>query len=290
MNSGPALVQTLFLAAFGFFGYGPVQDHSEFISTRLADDGRTVVFTLHQFAYQSATGWRAFPDGGVPRYVKDVNLAGTYDLQTHRVRTLRRQKNSQWQPGDGLFTIHAINGTKALLVQGGQLRGTFKLDTKYVLVDIQSGKCAELDLRSDLGKHGREPGEIYLVDSTGTLVFVTRALQQPKIGSAVDRSVEVPEIWVRMPGGAYLKAANSAHYERTLNGEVIYWEPSTRLFMAFSIATGRTHPLPGYKVPGYQDITHGVILSPDHRGLQVGQKVSGNWIYRPLELKLDAIK
>jgi hypothetical protein len=77
---------------------------------------------------------RRFPDGGKPKYVTDANLPGTFDLQTRKIRILRREKNSHWQPGSGLFTIHATKGYNALISQGGQLRESFKLEIKYVLV------------------------------------------------------------------------------------------------------------------------------------------------------------
>ena len=126
MQSVDTLVPTVVLALFAWFGYGPAQDHTEFVSAGLLDDGRTVLFTLHQLMYQPATGWRAFPDGGTPRYLKDVNTLGTYDIQTHAARTLHRERNTRWQPGGGSLTIHGFEGTKALISQSGQLRGSLK--------------------------------------------------------------------------------------------------------------------------------------------------------------------
>src|SRR5436190_17538388 len=196
MTQPPPLLATLLFASLAFFGYGPVQDHTEFVSARLADDHHTVLFTLHQFAYRSAIGWRAFPDGGIPHYVKDVNILAAYDLQGRTIRTFRRQRNSEWQPGSGLFTVHSISGSKALISQGGQLRGTFTLGVRYVLLDLKSGKCVDLDLKSDLAKYGSDSGQIYLVDASGTLVFVTLSLAEAKDSGAIRNSASVPEIWV----------------------------------------------------------------------------------------------
>ena len=173
-------ISTLLLLTSCHLGYGPLQDQSKFVSARLADDKRTVLFSFHRFAYRAATGWRAFPDGGIPKYVTDINLLGTYDLQTRKIKILRREKNSQWQPGSGLFTIHSANGSKALISQGGQLRGPFKLGVKYVLLDFQRGDATDIDLKSDLAQRGRDTGQIYLVDGDGTLVFVTLSLEEAK--------------------------------------------------------------------------------------------------------------
>jgi hypothetical protein len=222
--------------------------------------------------------------------VTDISLLGTCDLQTRKVKILRREKNSQWQPGSGLFTIHSTKGSKALISQGGQLRGPFKLGVKFVLVDFNLGKATDIDLKSDLARHGRDSGQIYLVDNDGTLVFVTLSVEESKASGAYRNNGPVPEIWIRTPGGDYAKAAISAHYEGTKNGEVIYWEPSTRDFMAFSITNRTTRKAPEFKVAGYQDVTRGVILSSDQKGLEFGVKVNGQWKYEPLSVAPGALR
>jgi hypothetical protein len=284
------IITVLFLMSSCEAGYGPPEDHSEFVSARLADDKHTVLFSFHHFVYRIATGLRAFPDGGVPDYVTDVTLLGIYDLQTLKLRILRREKNSEWMPGSGLFYIHSVKGSKALISRGGQLRGPFKLGIKYVLLDFESGTVVDLDLKSELTLRGRDSGFIYLVDSDGTLVFVTLSLHEAKDPGSYRNSALVPEIWVRTPGGEYIKAAASAHYQCTRSGEVIYWEPSTREFMAFSIADHRTRKAPEFKVPGYEDIDKSVGLSPDRKALESGVKVNGQWKYETLDLKPGLLK
>jgi hypothetical protein len=152
------------------------------------------------------------------------------------------------------------------------------------------GTATDLDLKSDLARLGRDTGEIYLVDTTGTLVFVTLSLEEAKDSSARRNNTLVPEIWVRTPGGDYMKAAISAHYQCVRNNEVIYWEPSTRDFMAFSIANRTTRKAPEFKVPDYKDVTEGVSLSSDRKTLEFGIKVDGQWKYKPLDLKLEVLK
>jgi hypothetical protein len=270
-------------------GYGPVQDHSEFVSAQLIPN-RRALFSFHRFAYRAAAGWRAFPDGGIPAYVADENVLGIYDLDTRKVDLLRRERNSTWQPGSGLFAIHAVKGTKALIAQGGQLRGPFQLGIRHLLVDFKKSQISELDLKSDLARRGRDLGQIYLADSEGTLVFITLSLDEARDPSAYRDGALVPEIWVRTPIGDYLKAAASAHYEKTLNGEVIYWEPTKREFMAFSIASREVHELPRYKVSGYADVREGVILSSDRKCLQFGVKVGDQWHYEATGLTAEMLR
>ena len=201
MNHILLAIVTLFLFASCDSGYGPRQDHSEFVSARLADDKRTVLFSFHRFVYRIATGWRAFPDGGIPDYVTDISFLGTFDHQTRQIRILRREKNSQWQPGHGLFYVHSTKGSKALISQGGQLRGPFKLGVKYLLIDFKQGSSTDLDLKSDLAKYGKDSGQIYLVDGDGTLVFVTLSLEEAKDSGAYRNTGLVPEIWIRTASG-----------------------------------------------------------------------------------------
>ncbi len=289
MNRILPAISMLLLLTSCHIGYGPLQDHSEFVSTRLADDNHIVLFSFHRFAYRAAAGWRAFPDGGIPDYVTDINLLGTYDLQTRETKILRREKNSQWQPGSGLFFVHSTKGSKLLISQGGQRRGSFELGVKYVLLDFKQGNATDLDLKSDLARFGRDSGQIYLVDGGGTLLFVTLSLEESKDSSAHRNGGLVPEIWVRTPSGDYVKAAVSAHYQCTRNGEVIYWEPSTRDFMAFSIAGRTTRKAQEFKVAGYEDVAKGVILSSNRKGLEFGVKVNGQWKYELLDLKLEEL-
>jgi len=290
MKSVLFAISALFLLASCNAGYGQLEDHSEFVSAQLAEDNHTIVFSAHNFAYRLAAGWRAFPDGGVPDYVTDVNLLGVYDLQTQDVKIIQRQRNEEWQPGSGLFTIHSMKGSKALISQGGQLRGPFRLGVKYLLLDFKADKTEVLNLKSDLAVRGRDLGYIYLVDTDGTLIFVTLSLEEAKDSNAYRNSALVPEIWARTPNGDYVKVAATAHYQCVRNNEVIYWEPTTRDFMAYSITNRTTRKAAEFKVAGYKDVDTGITLSSDRKALEIGVKVEGQWKYQRLELSLDLLK
>lgn len=290
MKSVLFAISALFLLTSCNAGYGPLEDHSEFVSAQLAEDNHTIVFSAHHFAYRLATGWRAFPDGGIPDYVTDINLLGVYDLQTRDVKIIQRQSNEEWQPGSGLFVIHSMKGSKALVSQGGQLRGPFRLGVKHLLLDFKADKTEVLNLKPDLARRGRDLGYIYLADTDGTLIFVTLSLKEAKDSNAYRNSALVPEIWVRTPSGEYVKVAATAHYQCVRNNEVIYWEPTTRDFMAYSITTRTTRKAAEFKVAGYKDIATGITLSSDRKALEIGVKVAGQWKYQRLELSLDLLK
>lgn len=272
------------------WGYGSLQDYSKFVSAKLLDDKKSILFTYHRYTYRPATGWRAFPDGGIPRYEQDSSLIGVYDLARNTVRILRREDNSDWQPGSGLYTIQAVKGAKALLAQGGQLRGAFKLGLRYLLLDVGQRSGTSLDLKGDLAKLGRECGEIYLVDPDGTLLFVTLPLSAEDDSRLQRKNHDASEIWVRTAAGDYLKVAAASLYETVRNGEVIYWIRATRQFRAFSLSTHQTRPAPEFKFADYVDVTEGVILSANQKGLEYGVKVNGVWQYQPIELTPQKLK
>jgi len=272
------------------WGYGSLQDYSKFVSAKLLDDKKSILFTYHRYTYRPATGWRAFPDGGIPRYEQDSSLIGVYDLARKKVSILSREDNSDWQPGSGLYTIQAVKGAKALLAQGGQLRGSFKLGLRYLLLDVGQRSATSLDLKGDLAKLGRDCGEIYLVDPDGTLLFVTLPLSAADDSRSQRKNNDASEIWVRTAAGSYLKVAAASLYETVRNGEVIYWIRATRQFRAFSLITHQTRPAPEFRYADYVDVTEGVILSANQKGLEYGVKVNGVWQYQPIELAPHKLK
>lgn len=109
---------------------------------------------------------------------------------------------------------------------------------------------------------------IYLVDPDGTILFITRPLAAAHEAGTSRNDSEDKEIWLRMADGDYVKVAATPHYEMVNNGEVIYWVPSTRQYHAFSIVTRQTRTAPEFRCPDYVDVTEGVILSGDHKGLE----------------------
>jgi hypothetical protein len=271
-------------------GYGSLQDYSQFVSAKLLDDKESILFTYHRYTYRPAAGWRAFPDGGIPKYEEDRNLIGVYNLARKKATILLREDNTDWQPGSGLYTIQAVKGTTALLAQGGQLRGAFRLGVRYLLLDVAQRSATSLDLKGDLARLGRDCGEIYLVDPDGTLLFITQPLPAAGDSRSRHKNNDDSEIWVRTAGGDYLKVAASSHYETVRNGEVIYWVNETRQFKAFSLSTHRTRPAPEFRYAEYVEVTEGAALSADRKGLEYGVKLNGFWQYQPIELLTHGLK
>ena len=234
------------LGGCGILGsYGPPQDHSRFESAALMAD-RTVLFSFSHYVYRPAEGITAFPDGGIPRYLKDENVLATYQIASGDVRVLRRERNKHWTDGQGRFGIQRSKGSVALVTQGGQLRGDLsKNEFRHWLVDVSTGASQPVEWQNALAERGRETTQMHLVDGRGTLLFETVPL-----GADARKSREEDAwLWIRTPGGAFVQVAQTSHYERMAGDDLVYWMPRTRLFSAFNIVTQMTRDLPGYRVP-----------------------------------------
>jgi len=269
--------------------YGPMQDYSRFTSAYLVQEDRTVVFTFHDFAYKPAAGIAAFPDGGIPHYVRDQSFLCSFDRTKGTLKKLMTGKNKEWCNGQGVLHIVTARGNAVLASQSGQKRTD--LDTyltRHYLINIATGKSQTFDLSADLGKHGRAPGPLYLVDDTGTLLIMTKAASKGK--KAPSSPAEVPEIWVRCMDGRYVKVVATAHYEETVNNEVIYWNPGDRQFYGFDLATGKTRRLDNYRTRGYQDIKQGVLVRNSGSSIEFGTKTGDTWNYTPLPVTAEMVR
>jgi hypothetical protein len=225
-------------------GYGPREDHSKFVSAKLAGDGDTVLFSFHRYLYRRATGFRAFPDGGIPKYETDINFLGIQSPKQRQARhpPSRNQPRLAARPGQLHDSGHQRRHRPDRPGRPGAR--TLRSRPQAHPRRFQAGKLTDLDLKADLAARGRDLGYIYLADAHGTLIFVTPSLQAGAGAQSRSASPDyVPEIWARTPAGDYLKVAASNHYERVRNGEVIYWMPDTRDFMAFSLSTRHARAL-----------------------------------------------
>jgi hypothetical protein len=72
------------------------------------------------------------------------------------------------------------------------------------LLDFKLGYSTDVDLKSDLGTHGRDSGQTYLVNGACTLVLVTFSLEEAKVFRRVPNNGLVPEIRLRTAIGDYV--------------------------------------------------------------------------------------
>lgn len=285
MRRASPILCAIFLLAACHPGYGPVEDLSGFTSARLADDGDTVLFTYHRIRLRRPTGFGSVPDSGIPRYITDVNLLGVYSIQSGKTDVLRREKNREGQPGRWEYAVLSVISPIALVAEGGQLPGPDAVGLRHLLADFKAGVISDLDLKADLARHGRDPGEISLASSDGTLLFITPSIpeaQTPDLQRSPDYR---PQLWARLPSGEYLKIAYSHHVVRVGSGEVIYWDLAAREYRAFSLSSRSSRALPDYDPPAEErEPDRCVGVSADRKTLELGTEVNGLWTREALPL------
>lgn len=261
--------------------HGPAQDHSRFEGAALMPD-QTVLFSYKRLVYRPAKGIAAFPDGGIPKYLKDEDVLGAYHIPSDSLRILRREPNRRYTDGQGQFAIQRSKGTVALVTRGGQLRRDLaEIGYEDWLIDASTGAAQPLDWRTALPERGRAMTELYLVDGRGTLLFVTTPSPSPS-KEAAERDVW---LWVRTFDGQYLPVAKTSHYEGMDGDDLIYWIPETRQFMAFDVLTHASRALPGYRVPPREDVVQGVSIETGGKRLLIGRNGGAGWEYAPLPLE-----
>jgi len=265
--------------------YGTKQDYGRFKSAALIQDGRTVIFTFHDLVYRPAKGIAAFPDGGIPKYIMDTSFLCTFDRTTGKLRKIMKEKNKEWTNGSGALHIVTSRGNAVVVSQSGQKRQDLGSTlTRHHILNIATGAYDTFDLADDLRKHRRKMGPLYLCDDNGTLVIITPS------ESAKSSGTEVPEIWVRLMGGRYILAGASAHYQETVNGEVVYWDHKDRQYYAFSIQKNITRRLKGYSIPASKQVTEGVSVGSSGASVDFGVRTNSVWHYKPLPITATAVR
>src|SRR5258706_8412133 len=89
--SSCALILALLIS--GSCTYGAAVDRSAIQSALLLFDQRTVVLVYQELRYQPAEGLAAFPDGGIPRYLRDTAVIATVGLAGGKPIILQRIVN-----------------------------------------------------------------------------------------------------------------------------------------------------------------------------------------------------
>jgi len=269
--------------------YGPKRDYSKFTTAALAENGKMVVFTFHDLTYRPAKGMAAFPDGGIPKYITDSSVLVKFDRSTLKLTKLLESKNKEWTNGSGVLHIVTSRGSALLLSQSGQRRDDLSTTlTRHHILHLETGKHETFDLAEELRRQGRSKGAIYMIDDDGSLLIVS---ESPYDASAKRTgAAAVPELWIRRPGGKYLFAGASAHYQETLEGDVIYWRPEDRKHYAFNIHTGSTRLLENYRTPAMKHVSEGVNVGLIGASVDMGVETNGVWTYTPLPIDADAVR
>lgn len=267
-------------------GYGPPVDNSRFVSAKLTGEGTAVVFTAQKLVYRPATGWRAFPDGGIPDYVEDEDIIGITGLDGRKVSVMKKERNKEWQDGQGQFFISHANGQKAVISQSGQGRKDYLTHSRFFMLDISASALTPFMLREDFESRGRDVGYFYMLDEDGTLLFVNR----PAGSSSKEKAEE--ELWLRYPAGEYLKVASGSDYYGLDGRHLIYWSLNENKLFSFNIDTRAVEDKPrNFYPPAETEKVLDVRVTSDGKSLELWDKDSGSgWHLRETLLNLSEVK
>ncbi len=234
--------------------------------------------------YRPASGFNAYPDGGIPKYLRDRNIIGVFDPATGRVNIVHARENTEWQHGQGEFNIHDFKGRLAVITESGQRRSDYISDGHFYFLDLSTRNLALLPIGKDLAARGRDIGSFYLLDTRGTLLFVTPPRGARKTG------IETNELWLRRPSGEYVLLAKASDYYGQSGGEVFYWSLENRTMHAYDVATGSIRVVPRYAGSSDPRPSVSVGMSTDHKALELSRRYGDTWRTERVLLILDKAK
>lgn len=221
---------------------------------------------------------RAFPDGGIPRYVTDRHKLGSVDVRTGKVTLLVDEKNRDWLNGHGGFHVTEVRGRWALVGQGGQ-RDDYAHDHVWWRLDLESGDLEELPLPEELAAKGRSIGRVSLADDDFTLILVTAKDDGPQ------------EVWSRTSDGELRRLAVTDHYYGATEKQIWWYDVAARAGARTDYRTGTTvHERRANFAMPRRDPVSGCRAGSNGRELVFQEKVGGSWSDRVLPVQAAALR
>ncbi len=271
--------------------HGPVLDSSKFSSAKIAQYGRTGVFTFNRRIYRPASGLFPFIAGGPSKSLFDRHYIARYDIATGAVDIISEDDNlkGKWILASGGYSVIHTFGDRAVLRQSGQRRSDYGFEYHDYWLDLSSNTLTPLPIREELESMGYKPSYFYLVDSEGTLLIVSEPLD-----AAVDS--ESRSLWVRRPDGEYVGVGEFKHYYGYTGDAVHYWSLGGR-YEVYELDSGRRRAgrrseYPGVSSEPKKDLDLEVDFAVYYEGgfrLHIGHKIDGKWQYEPLALTVEEL-
>lgn len=248
-------------------GYGPPLDNARIESAVLHDDGRRCVFGFHDVIYRPATGMRAFPDGGIPRYLVDQHILAMVDVQTGEITLLLERTNKDFQRGQGGFHVGSVRGQHVLVTQGGQGRHT-PSEYRWWHVQLSNGAHQQFRLREEFKKVGHKVKYAVIGDDDFTLIVQTEAIDG---GSNA--------VWSRTRDGTLLELATTDYYYGVHDEQIWFYDPERRAGGRTNMHTGETvwNRSASFHIPRVE-VTTGCQPTSDHKGLKYQSREPSGWV------------
>ena len=174
--------------------YGPEQDYSRFNGAALLSDGRVAV-SHHRLTGRPATGFAAFPDGGVPRYTRDWHSIFIVDGDGTTRRIARFEGGGL--PASGAISLMPMGADADTLLLHRYAQKSTSLPMRYLDEFVRMRPDGSIIERFDLAGTLRERGRTVGAKGFGTL----RVLDDRGTMLVGAEHGAVRELWLRTPDG-----------------------------------------------------------------------------------------
>jgi hypothetical protein len=179
--------------------------------------GGMIALAFQNIRYRPAAGIAAFPDGGIPRYLRDHEIIAVQSLDGGGPRILQRLENKGVHGSAGIALRSFDADPDHVLVRRSFQPSTSQSDqVAWWRLSWREGRILSYpDLAADLKNDGRtlgspEFGDIRVIDSDGTLLIGARVGGQD-------------ELWLRPATGAYRRLDAFTHFYGIQGDELYYW-------------------------------------------------------------------
>jgi len=249
------------LAALGLAGctYAAPVDRSGVEWAVLLPD-RSVAIAFKELVYRPATGLAAWPDGGIPQYLRDREVIAIL-REGAPPRVLQRIANSDLPDSESMSLSWTEADPDHLLVTRGAQRDTSSGARRISRWRIgwRDGTILPFpDVEAELRAKGRSPGSAgfggpRVMDPGGTLM----------VGATFSGQ---EEIWVREPSGDYRRIDAFKQFYGVLGDEIYYWSADDAGLVR-NWRTGATRMIARYD-PAERRTTRFILDDPTVRAIE----------------------
>lgn len=221
--------------ALGACAYGAPVDQSAIDSAVALPDG-SVAVTFRQIVYRPAAGLAAYPDGGIPSYLRDSEVVGV--LANGRPGRILHALRNPGSAGSLHVTLRraGVDPDHLMEVQSFQ-RADGGAAVRWYRLDWRTGqRVAYPDFAAELASRGRrlgssEFGDVRVLDRSGALL----------LGATGDKG---DELWLYQPPQAFTRIDGFKHFYGIAGDELYYWTRNEAVLRNWR--TGAVRPVARY--------------------------------------------
>lgn len=216
--------------------YGREVEGSEFEDAELLPGGQ-ILFSFKFHRFRPATGFNAFPDGGMSLDIASEKVLGVYDPNAQRITIVQRDSSQQWGPYDGQFSIVEVRPPNAI-VRRGALASEGTGPNKDLLLNTNTWSAKPFPSIDEISAGNAQTSEEHLVSPFAHVLVVSYD---------VNSSTGATRLTIRNPDGQRV-TIGTPEERPILHGlrgdEIIYYAADQKLFRAYNVYSMTTRTIP----------------------------------------------